>query len=168
MAIFYVYIHILSYNIGSACRYTCRWTDSPQNWNMPLHISVGRHYLKNSLHMSKRGEYYGKYNGHRHNHSVHRIPNIARSLADAVLTASNKNPTHWQWRPNEFNGVSTHRRLHCLFNRLFRRRSMEISKLRVTGLGEGIPPVTGRFSSQRASNARNVSIWCVNMWWDLT
>ena len=33
------------------------------------------------------------------------------------------------------------------------------SKLRVTGLCEGNPPVTGGFPSQTASNAENVSIW---------
>ena len=33
------------------------------------------------------------------------------------------------------------------------------SKLRVTGLCEGNPMVTGGFPSQRASNAENVSIW---------
>ena len=39
------------------------------------------------------------------------------------------------------------------------RRSKKISTLRVTGLGEGNPPVTGGFLSQRSSNAENVSIW---------
>ena len=33
------------------------------------------------------------------------------------------------------------------------------SKLRVTDLCEGNPPVTGGFPSQRASNTENVSIW---------
>ena len=33
------------------------------------------------------------------------------------------------------------------------------SKLRITGICEGNPPVTGGFPSQRASNAENVSIW---------
>ena len=40
-------------------------------------------------------------------------------------------------------------------NRLFRRRS----KLRVTGLCAGNSPVTGEFSAQMISNAKNVSIW---------
>ena len=31
-------------------------------------------------------------------------------------------------------------------------------KFRVTGIGDGNPPVTGGFSSQRASNAENGSI----------
>ena len=42
-----------------------------------------------------------------------------------------------QWRHNERDGVSNHRRLHCLFNCLFKRRSKITSKLRVTGLCEG-------------------------------
>ena len=49
----------------------------------------------------------------------------------------------------------------CLHGHLFRRRSKKTSKLRVTGLCEGNPPVTGGFPSQRASNAENVYIsWC--------
>ena len=41
------------------------------------------------------------------------------------------------WRHNERDGVSKHRRLDWLLNRLFRRRSKKTSKLRVTGLWEG-------------------------------
>ena len=50
-----------------------------------------------------------------------------------------------QWRHNECDGVSNHRHLHCLFNCLFRRRSKKAPKLRVTGLCEGNPPMTGGF-----------------------
>ena len=57
---------------------------------------------------------------------------------------------------NERNGVSNHRRIDCLFNRLF--RSNKTPKFRVNGLCEGNPPVTDGFSSQRASNAENTSI----------
>ena len=42
-----------------------------------------------------------------------------------------------QWLHNEPTGVSNHRRVDCLRNRLSRRRSKKISKLRVTGLCEG-------------------------------
>ena len=63
-----------------------------------------------------------------------------------------------QWCQNEHDGISNHRRLSCLFNPFFRRRSKKTSKLRVTGLCEGNPPVTGGFPSQRASNGENVSI----------
>ena len=58
----------------------------------------------------------------------------------------------------------------CLLNRLFRHRSKQISKLRLTGLFEGNSPVTGEFPAQRASNAENDSIrWLVLhcKWWFL-
>ena len=47
----------------------------------------------------------------------------------------------------------------CLLNRLFRRRSKETSKLRVTGLCAGNSQETGEFPAQVASNVENVSIW---------
>ena len=61
------------------------------------------------------------------------------------------------WRHNERDGVSNHRRLDCLPNRLFSRRSKKISKPCVPGLCERNPPVTGGFPSQRAS--KKVAIW---------
>ena len=64
-----------------------------------------------------------------------------------------------QWRHNGRVGVSNHRRLDCLLNRLFLRRSKKTSKFRVTGLCEGNPPVTGGYPSQRTNNAESVSIW---------
>ena len=64
-----------------------------------------------------------------------------------------------QWRHDERNGVSNHRRLDGLLYRLGRRRSKKTPKLHVTGRPEGNPPVTGGFPSQRASDAENVSIW---------
>ena len=63
------------------------------------------------------------------------------------------------WRHDGWDSVSNHQCLECLFNRLFRRRSKKTSNLRVTGLCEGNSPVTDKFPSQRASNAKNVSIW---------
>ena len=59
----------------------------------------------------------------------------------------------WAW------WISNHRRLECLLNRLFRRRSKKTPKRRVTGFCEETSSVTGEFPSQRASNAENVSIW---------
>ena len=56
-----------------------------------------------------------------------------------------------QWRHNGHDSVSNHR--------LFRRRSKETSKLRVTGLCAGNLPGTGEFPAQMTSNAENVSIW---------
>ena len=60
-----------------------------------------------------------------------------------------------QWRNDEREDVSNHRRLDCLLNRY----SGNTSKLRVTGLCEGNSPVTGEIPSQRGSNAENVSTW---------
>ena len=60
---------------------------------------------------------------------------------------------------NKTANVSNHRPFDCLLNGLFRRRSKKISKLRVTGLCEGNPPVTGEFPAQRDSNAESGSIW---------
>ena len=62
-------------------------------------------------------------------------------------------------RRNESDGFPNHRRLDCLLSRLFRRRSKETPKLRVTGLCGGNSPVTGEFPAHRASNAGNASIW---------
>ena len=56
-----------------------------------------------------------------------------------------------QWRHNARDGVSNYQPHDCLLNRLLRRKSKKISKLRVTGLCE--------FPAQRASNGENVSIW---------
>ena len=78
-----------------------------------------------------------------------------RSIPEYIATEA---PT-LQWSHNERDGVSNHRRLDCLLNRLFSRRSKTTSKLRVTGLCEWNLPGTGEFPAQRASNAENVSIW---------
>ena len=67
----------------------------------------------------------------------------------------NKSVSFWvmvrplRWRHSESNGVWNYRRLDGSFNRLFRRRWEKSWKLRVTGLCEGSPPVTGGFSSHR-------------------
>ena len=46
-----------------------------------------------------------------------------------------------------------------LLNRLFKRRPKKTLKPRVTSLCAGNSPVTGEFPAQKASNAKNVSIW---------
>ena len=63
-----------------------------------------------------------------------------------------------QWHQNERDDVTDHRCLDFLPIRLYRRRSTKTPKLRVTGLYDWNPPVTGGFPSQRARNAENVSI----------
>ena len=64
-----------------------------------------------------------------------------------------------QWRHNGPDSISNHQPHDCLHNRVFRRRSKETSKLRVTGLCAGNSPETGEFPAQMASNAEKVSIW---------
>ena len=64
-----------------------------------------------------------------------------------------------QWRHNERHGVSYHQPLDCLLSCLFSHTLKKTVKLRVTGLGEGNPPVIGEFPSQRTSNSENASIW---------
>ena len=64
-----------------------------------------------------------------------------------------------RWRHNKHDSVSNHRPHDCLLNRLFRRRSKNTSKLRVTGLCLGNSPGAGQFPAQMNSNAENVSIW---------
>ena len=62
-----------------------------------------------------------------------------------------------RWRHNGHGSVSNHQPYDCLLNRLFRHKSKEPSKLRVTGLCAGNSPGTGEFPAQMASNAENVS-----------
>ena len=64
-----------------------------------------------------------------------------------------------RWRHNDHAGVSNDQPQCCLLNRLFRHKSKETSKLRVTGLCAGNSPGTGEFPAQMASYAENVSIW---------
>ena len=64
-----------------------------------------------------------------------------------------------QWRHNGHDCISNHQPHDCLLNRLFRRRSKQISKLGVTGLCAGHSLVTGEFPAQMASNAENVFLW---------
>ena len=64
-----------------------------------------------------------------------------------------------RWRHNDHAGVSNHQPHGCLLNRLFRRKSKNTSKLRVTGHCAGNSPGTGEFPAQMASYAENVSIW---------
>ena len=77
------------------------------------------------------------------------LDNYAHSLCFVTL----------QWHYDECDGVPNHRQLNGLFNRSFRRRSKETSKLSVTGLCAGNSPVTSGLSSQRGSNMENTSIW---------
>ena len=88
-----------------------------------------------------------------------------------LVTAITTNMYTLQWRHNECDGVSNHRRPGCLPNRWFRRRSKRTSKLSVAGFCEENSPVTGEFPAQRTSNAGNVSIWRRHHghsnWWEV-
>ena len=70
-----------------------------------------------------------------------------------------------QWRHNERDGVSHHRRHVCLLNRLLRRKSKKTSKLRVTGLCEGNSPVTGEFPAHRPVTWKMFPFDDVTMLW---
>ena len=64
-----------------------------------------------------------------------------------------------EWRHNEWNGTWNHQTDDCLLSRLFWHKSKKTSNFRVSGLCEGHSKVTGEFTTQRASNTDNVSIW---------
>ena len=86
---------------------------------------------------------------------------VCSGRAPQAVTYSvvNSFQTTSQWCYNEGDGVSNHRGINCLLNRLLRRRSKEASKLRVTGLCTGNSLGTGEYLTKMASNAENVSIW---------
>ena len=65
----------------------------------------------------------------------------------------------WWWRHNERDGISNHQHLGCLLNSLCRRRSKKTSKLRLTGLCDGNPPMTGGFPHKWPVTRKMVSIW---------
>ena len=80
---------------------------------------------------------------------IHKISNYE------VLQLSIPHSNWWHWRlslsdikmhyNDECDDVSSHRRFDGLLNHLFRRRWQKTSKLRVTGLFVGNPPVNGGF-----------------------
>ena len=67
-------------------------------------------------------------------------PAILPGLELVILYGHIRGPS-LRWRHNERDDVSNHRRLDCLLNRLFRRRSKNTSMLRATGLCLGKSPV---------------------------
>ena len=82
------------------------------------------------------------------------IKRLTQQVYGPACTGSN---VALQWRHNEHPGVSNHRRLDCLINRLFGLISKENLKARVIGPLWGKPPVIGGFSLQKASNVETVS-----------
>ena len=77
-------------------------------------------------------------------------------VANVIASSQGTSVVTLQWRFNERDGISN---LDCLLNDLFMRRSKKTSKLHVTRLCQGNPPMTSGFPSHRASNADHVSIW---------
>ena len=59
-------------------------------------------------------------------------------LLTTLDATSDDKIVHYSDVINEHDGISIHQHLNCLLNCLFWHRSKEISKLRVTGLCEGI------------------------------
>ena len=81
---------------------------------------------------------------------------VCNSFEDQAPLIKSMGTRSLQWRHNEHNVVSNHRRLHRLLCRLFRCRSEKSSKFRITGLCEWNSPVTSGFPSQRDSKAGNL------------
>ena len=89
---------------------------------------------------------------------------LSASLSYCIFSLStNRRVWHGQValqsRHDGRDGVSNYRRLGCILNHLFRRRSQKTRKRRVTGLCTGNSPVIGEFTAQRASDAEAGSIW---------
>ena len=82
------------------------------------------------------------------------------SIDRGALYTSITTPHSLQWRHDECDVVSNHRRFNCLFNCWFRRRSKKTPKPRAAGLYVGNSPVMAEFPVQQVSNTENVSIWC--------
>ena len=89
----------------------------------------------------------------RYFHAIHHI----RNNTFKQFVNCNKSLT-LKWRHNERDGVSSHQPHDWLLNCLFRRRSTKTSTIRFTGLCAGNSTVTGEFSAQLVSDAKNASI----------
>ena len=59
---------------------------------------------------------------------------VSMSRSHNVMMIAQGHICSLQWRHNERDDFSNHRRLDCLLSRLFRHRSKKTPKLRVTGL----------------------------------
>ena len=93
----------------------------------------------------------------------HEKARTARLILVGCIVSEINNAIMSKQRHNERDGVSNHRLLDCLLNRLFRRRSKKTSKLRFTTLCEGNSPVAGAFPAQRPVMRKMFSFDEVNM-----
>ena len=140
------------------------WTEQPDDSNQVwhLHTNFSMEVSKSEGHRVSFGNTVILYSWQVKSNIAHEKPMIQPYIL-ICIEFEQRRITHtfytWplRWRHNEHNEVSTQQHLDGLLNRLFRRRSKKISKLRVTGLFLG--EFTGEFRSQRTSKAQNVSIW---------
>ena len=151
-----VYTHIISPCTFNYHEKTTIWYTHPSN-----HWPAGTPYMHAMMDLRQHGDYRcpGTSPLATTMHAFYTMTiMLHESIEQNLTTPSFQWHSALQWRHNERDGVSNHWRLDCLLSRLFRRGSKNTSKLRVTGLCEGNAPVTDEFSSQRASDAANVSI----------
>ena len=80
--------------------------------------------------------------------------------ACSCLSVSLVTPKSLKWRHIGRDGISNHRHLDCLLKRFTQAqiKAKQTSKLCVTSLRDGKPPVIGGIPSQRGSNGENISI----------
>ena len=76
---------------------------------------------------------------HKSIFTCHPVTDTKQTIAEVVVF--NYRDVIMGAMASQITGVSNHQRLDCLLNRMFSCRSKETSKLRVTGLCEGNPPV---------------------------
>ena len=100
------------------------------------------------------------------------VQDCTDSIANTMrlLSFSTESSITLQWRHNERDGDSNHRRLDCLFNRFFRHRLKKTLKLIVAGLCEG-ETTDDRWFPHKGPVARKsfpfegVPMVAVKTWW---
>ena len=103
------------------------------------------HSLSMILHWHRTSMYWTSNKGTTlSNIEISTIRNIFHSGLMEYLTTTQQTQS-LQWRHNGHPGVWNHRRLDCLFSRLFRLTSKKTSKPMQPALCEGNPPVAGGF-----------------------
>ena len=101
------------------------------------------------------------------------VQNCSISIANvldlhySILALNHQNDnTTLLWRNNGPVSVSNHQPHDCLLNRLFRRRSKNTSKLRVTGLCAGNSPGTGEFPAHWPATRKCFHLM-TSSWWEI-
>ena len=116
-------LYLASYALRFVARF--RVSEADHYFNLTMRVNEASH-------MHNYTVFYSLMNESRdpRNYPYGYFLQACRCSAEVVLYSS-------QWHRNERGGVSNHRRLDCLLNRLFRCRSENTSKLCVTALCEG-------------------------------